>query len=97
MALPAKPVRKAASTSNDNLARPTSRGVPGKSAYTRKAAGNSQAKKSTYVRKLSGISPQTHNVNRHPGDSSQPHNNPAGSMPGSSRGRKVSKLGGGVD
>jgi hypothetical protein len=97
MALPAKPVRKAARTGNDNLARPTSKSVPGKSAYPRKASSRAQASKSTYVRKSAGISPATHNIQRTAGDASQPHNNPGrGTMPGS-RGRKVSKLGGGVD
>lgn len=64
MALPAKPIRKAANTGNDKLARPTAKSVPGKAAYIRKAASPADASKKTYVRKGSGISPEAHNVNR---------------------------------
>lgn len=72
MSLPSKPIRKAAQTGNDNLARPTSKSVPGASAYKRKTATQSQASKSTYNRQSSGISPGNHNVNR-PGETGGDH------------------------
>lgn len=63
MNVPSRPQRKAASTGNDKLARPTSSNVPGKSAYVRKAATNAQASKSTYGRKSVGLSPSQQPIN----------------------------------
>lgn len=84
----AKPVRKVARTGHDFLARPTSKGVPGASAYNRKKAGKGQASKATYNRKVAGVTPSTHDIHRSAGDAQQPHNN---------KGSRVSRKMKGVD
>lgn len=76
MAVP-KPTRKAATTSNDAIARPTSSNVPGASAYNRQSAAPfSNPGKGAYVRKDSGLNASNVSVNR-PDEKAGKLNNPA--------------------